>query len=177
MLWKWTWPCPFNVSVSAGHVTHGWRPHPGNSQLQHRGFCWPRHVPPLLWVTPPSHPTLRTGLMSRRCLMFLYCCILMCSTVNVCVSFHTHFTYQACSLCLWPYTYLISAGRWLAHAFLHHSLCAEELLRSRGRNITYSCTRQTSLLLFYFLFFRFDKVWSFFVCFWCFERFLEELRS
>lgn len=41
------------LCISAGHVTHGWRSHPGNCQLQHWGLRWPRHVPPLLWVTPP----------------------------------------------------------------------------------------------------------------------------
>lgn len=66
--------------VSAGHVTHGWRSHSGNSQLQHWGLCWPWHVPTLLWVkAPPPSITLplRTGLMFAFiscCPVFFLCC-------------------------------------------------------------------------------------------------------
>lgn len=50
------WPLTSPLCCSTGHVTHGWRSYPGSSQLQHRGLCWPWHVPALLWVTCPPPP-------------------------------------------------------------------------------------------------------------------------
>lgn len=116
-------PPPF---VSAGHVTHGWRSHPGNSQLQHWGFCWPRDVPTLLWITPITLP-LRTELMFA----FISCCSFFsmlldhqvtaeCSRVNVRVhlsfahrqthTVHQCLVLQLCSICKHTHTSLLQRG-------------------------------------------------------------------
>lgn len=40
--------------VSVGHAAYGWRSHPGDSELQHWGFCGSRHVSTLFWVKVAS---------------------------------------------------------------------------------------------------------------------------
>lgn len=101
-----TWPP--HPCVSAGHVTHGWRSHPGNRQLQHWGLRWSRHVPPLLWVTLSLSLSIslpvRTGLMfafishvlSHFSMLLVHNTQLTCSTVNVCSSLTHRNTHSVC---------------------------------------------------------------------------------
>lgn len=46
--------CDLWPHVSVGHAAYGWRSHPGDSELQHWGFCGSWHVSTLLWVKVAS---------------------------------------------------------------------------------------------------------------------------
>lgn len=126
--------------VSAGHVTHGWRSHSGNSQLQYWGLCWPWHVPTLLWVTAPptpppslSLPELDWRLHLSHVVQFFPMLLHRQQTVNV--GLHLSFAHiQTHSLPmfslqgLWTYTYLIAATRNPAVRWKEHqSTCRSSL--------------------------------------------------